>query len=368
MHMRSSHTSDSKISSSTRTHVVSRLHKASSYAKQLFELCSNQAVTGASNNDVLEAYAYSAALDGAAEFEKQNSESWEKCVRYYSTSRILYSALETATKSDIFKDLLSATIDPSIRYAAHQMGMSRTIAVPEIARRSFLEVSDTNLISMIEKIDAEILKDPTLKAKADNSPSGSVPRTITWRSRTVELEDASIATALGAVIDATKDLSKVLSSSATIDQKEKASAYDDILIKSQDAVDVTKHAIDELISERVGQSDKRMQSLQITRTYVNYEMISWRIGRNRVLTGEHDGAHLGHELIKQVPKGKKIGREIPKKEEGTGRKLARLRERVVMYDATLQSLEAIRELPGVAADSKFVAEIGAKYHYFRALK
>jgi len=86
------------------------------------------------------------------------------------------------------------------------------------------------------------------------------------------------------------------------------------------------------------------------------------------LTGEHDGAFLGHETIKSVLRSKKVGEEIPEKDEGTGRKLARLRERVVLYDASLQSLEAIQELPGVAADSDFLKQIAAKYHYFKALK
>lgn len=368
MHMRSSHTSDSKLTSSTRAHIVSRLRKASIYANQLFELCSNQSVAGASDADVLEARAYAATLMGAAEFEKQNSESWRKCVKNYSNARLLYSVLETAEGSDIFKDLLSATIDPSIRYAAHQLGIPRTVPVQEIARQSFLEDYDANLASMVEKLDADVLVDPAVKAKADSSELGSLPQTINWRSRTVELEDASIATALGSVATAARKLSKSLSSSAAVSRKEKASAYDDILIKSQDAVDATKHAIDELVAERIGQSDKRMQSLQITRTFVNYEMISWRIGRNRVLTGEHDGALLGHETIKNIPRGKKGTKPATEKEEGTARRLARLRERVVLYDATLQSLEAIRELPGIAADTIFLAQIEAKRHYFRALK
>lgn len=368
MYIKSSHSSDSKITSSTRVQIASRLHKASTCANQLFELCSNQPVSGASDIDLLEARAYSAALEGASQFERQNSSNWKKCVENYSIARVLYSALETATKSDVFKDLLSGTIDPSIRYAAHQLGMPRTIAVPEIARRTFLEVSDENLTTLAEKLDEEILKDPSSKAKSDDAESSHIPKTITWRSRTVELEDASIATALGSVVIASKELSKALSNSELVDTKEKASAYDDILIKSQDAVDATKHAIDELRAERVGQSDKRMQSLQITQTYVTYEMISWRIGRNRVLAGEHDGALLGHETIKSIPRGKNIGKDLPEKEERHGRKLARLRERVALYDATLQSLEAIRELPGIAADSKFLVEIEAKYHYFRSLK
>jgi signal recognition particle subunit SRP68 len=53
---------------------------------------------------------------------------------------------------------------------------------------------------------------------------------------------------------------------------------------------------------------------------------------------------------------------------GNGKKLNKLRERVVLYDSTLQSLDFILELPGVAADSAFVKDLEAKRHYFRALR
>jgi len=107
-----------------------------------------------------------------------------------------------------------------------------------------------------------------------------------------------------------------------------------------------------------------MQSLQITRTAVSYDMVSWRIGRNRVLVGEQDGAVVDTPVTKQSKKKD----SKPVKEEGTGRKLAYLREKAVLYDSILQSLDSIKELPGVAADSSFLEELDAKYGYFSALK
>ena len=181
----------------------------------------------------------------------------------------------------------------------------------------------------------------------------------------MDLEDASIAVTLSNVSAAAKQLEATLSANQTSHPRERASAYDDILIASQDAIDATKHAIDELIAERVSQGDKRVQDLQITRTAIGYDLISWRIGRNRVLTGEHDGA-----LLAASPIAKARGKAVlaAEKEEGTGRKLAKLRERVVLYDSTLQSIESIKELPGIASDEKFLEELESKYSYFRALK
>lgn len=361
MSMREIHSADKKgITGSTRSHIISRLHKASVYAKGLFELLSKKDQTGANDHDVLEARAYAASLSGAMEFEKQ---SWEACVKSYSEARIIYSALATSTKNDMFKDLLSDPVDPSIRYGAYQMRLPRTVAIPTIARK-FFPRSDTDLVSQVEALDPDVLNDQPTKTRTETTDAGSVPKTITWRSRTVDLEDAVIATALASVNAAEKKLAETLAAITATQAADRASAYDDILIASQDAVDATKHAIDELAGEGVGQGDKRMQSLQITRTAVSYDMVSWRIGRNRVLVGEMDGASPD-----SLPtKSSKKKNAKPLKVEGTGRVLAHLREKAVLYDAILQSLDSIKELPGVAADSGFLEELDAKYSYFSALK
>lgn len=358
MSMREIHSADKKgITGSTRSHIISRLHKAIFYATNLFDCLKDQSQTKSNNQDVLEARAYVASLSGSLEFEKQ---SWEACVKSYSEARIIYSALGIATKSDIFRDLIADPVDPSIRYGAYQMRLPRTVAIPTIARKYFPH-TDKELVSQVEKLDPDVLNDQPTKSKSESTASGTVPKTITWRSRTVNLEDAAIATALASVNSAAEKLAETLASVTAL--REKAAAYDDILIASQDAVDATKHAIDELASEGVGQGDKRMQSLQITRTAVSYDMVSWRIGRNRVLVGERDGA-----VVDSATHPSKKKDDTPVKEEGTGRKLAHFREKAVLYDAILQSLDSIKELPGVAADSSFLEELDAQYGYFSALK
>ncbi|KAF4634938.1 hypothetical protein G7Y89_g3150 [Cudoniella acicularis] len=359
MSMREIHSTEKKgITGSTRSHITSRLHKATTYANNLFQLLKDQEASGANNADVLEARSYAASLTGAMEFEKQ---SWEACVKSYSEARIIYSALSAATKSDLFKDLLSDPVDLSLRYGAYQLRMPRTVAIPVIARK-FFPRSDMELVSQVEKLDPDVLNDRPTKTRAGASDTEAAPKTITWRSRTVDLEDAAIATALASVESAVKELSATLASGSGLQAKDRAAAYDDLLISSQDVVDATKHAIDELVSEGVSQGDRRMQSLQITRTAVSYEMVSWRIGRNRVLVGERDGAALDVYFMGNTRKDQK-----PVKEQGTGRKLAHLREKAVLYDSILQSLDSIKELPGVAADSEFLGELDAKYNYFSAL-
>lgn len=359
MFMKDTHASDSKgITGSARSHIISRLSKASKTAKGLLDILADQTTTGASATDLLEARAYAASLAGAELFEKQN---WEACVISYSVAWAIYSALTKSSKLEAYKDLLSGTIEPSIRYGAYQIRIPRTVAVPTIARKYFPR-SDTELESAINDLDASILRD-SVKVKASLADSEGAARTITWRSRTVELADASIAVPLASVEATTKTLVDGLSSNSSARPSARAALYDPVLIAIQDAVDATKHAIDELVAEGVSQADPRIQSLQITRTAVSYEMISWRVGRNRVLCGSRDGAVLESQVSQTHAKGAKT-----RNQERTGRKLARLREIAVLYDATLQSLDSIKELPGVAADTEFMREIDAKYNYFRALK
>lgn len=364
MRLKAAHSADSKgIPGRTRSHIVSRLDKAARTAERLAQILSDPSNTTATDADILEARAYAAMVRGAADFESHDG---EHCTTSYATARIIYGALMTSIRGDILKDLLSETIDPSIRYAAYQTKVPRTLAIPTIARNAF-PWSDDGLVRRINKLAPNLLKPGDSDAEKYQINVSNTPHTITWRSREVKIEDASIALAIASTESATARLAEKLESTDTVLPKEMAAAYDEVLIASQDAADATKHAIDELRDEGVPQSDGRIQSLQITRTAVNYQMISWRIGRNRVLSGEHDGALL--DSAPNTTRKSKKDASLPKaKIEPPGRKVARLKEKVVLYDATLQSLESIKELPGVAADDGLLQQLDATSKYFHALK
>ncbi|WYZ46404.1 hypothetical protein EsH8_IX_000629 [Colletotrichum jinshuiense] len=362
MAIKSSHASDAKgVTGKTRAHIVSRLDKAAKTAEQLVDLLA-QSEAGASQNDKLESRAYAAQIRGATQFENQH---WEPSLRSYAVARIIYSAMATSTKGDIFKDLLSDTIDPSIRYAAYQLKTPRTIPIPAIARRAFPQ-SDDSLVQQINELDPDLLKQADSEASKGSDGAENAPRTLTWRSREVKIEDAAISLAWGRVEEAKAQLALKWPSLADAEPKDVAAAYDDILEATQDAADATKEAIDELRGEGVSQSDSRMQSLQITRTAVNYEMISWRVGRNRVLTGNDDGLIENYNSSRKY--SKKDVTEKRRKEETPGRKAAKLKELVALYEGTLQSLEAARELPGVANDGELADQLESTAEYFQALK
>jgi signal recognition particle subunit SRP68 len=132
-------------------------------------------------------------------------------------------------------------------------------------------------------------------------------------------------------------------------------------------VDATRRAIDDHEKEGISETDPRMQDLRVTSLAVNYGLIGWRVGRNRVLIGDDDGAELKDASPKKLKRSQKSGTELVEKQEGNGRKLARLRERVVLYDAILQSIDSVKELPG-AAEISFREELEGKRAYFQALK
>ena len=365
--MHAADASEKAITGSTRTHIISRLEKARKHAGHLVELLQEVGDNVGSSRMLLEARAYSAMLHGSIDFE---SHKWEKCLRVYAEVHAAYTLLIKSSKpsqADVFRDLLSNTVDPSIRYAAYQLRLPRTLSIPRIVGQ-YINKSSA-FVKEILKSDPSVLDDGLTEPKSrQGTKSRELPKTISWRSRTVNIEDANIGQSLASVSAAEQKLASLLSSSEDMSPKDKAAAYDEVLDPSQDAVQATKIAIDELTADGIAAGDPRIQALQITRTAVNYSLVGWRVGRNRVLCGRQDGAYLDPEIKQNTRKPKKGSNEIGAKEESNGRKLARLRERVVLYDSTLQSLDSIQELPGVAADKSLLDELAAKRSYFAALR
>lgn len=118
----------------------------------------------------------------------------------------------------------------------------------------------------------------------------------------------------------------------------------------------------------MAEGDARMQDLRVTSLKLNYDLISWRIGRNRVLIGADDGLRFAANPPQKPRRPRRDGRDWTPRDEPTGRKLARLRERTALYDAILQSVDSIRALRGAARDAAFIAELDAQHAYFQALK
>lgn len=164
MTMKAAHSEDSadkSITGSTRSHILSRLHKAGRYAQMVVEVLSDRSASGASDIDLLEAKAYAYSLAGAEQFEKHaegthsaeaSSDRWSLCLRNYAAARIIYNSLLKATAKDLFKEVLASTTDPSLRYAAYQHRIPRTVGVPDVAKKFFPD-DQPKLVKSLEAID-----------------------------------------------------------------------------------------------------------------------------------------------------------------------------------------------------------------------
>ena len=351
MYMKSMHSNDSDqaVAGATRTHILSRLEKARKVINGLVTTLS-QSDSSTSDKTLVEVQAYCSMLSGTLYFEACK---WSKCLEEYSVAHLVYSSLGkiVGKQVEVFQELLSNTIEPSIRYAAYQQKLPRTMSISQIIDRH-LDKSNPAIQTLL-KIDPSGLQEQSSNKAVDNHQR-ALPKTITWRTRTVKIEDATISEALANVHEAESRLAQIVDSSK-LSLKEKAAAYDNVLVPSQDAVDASKTAIDELTSEGVPSADSRLQALQVTRTALSYDLISWRIGRYRILCGAQDGAILEWSRKKG-------------KSEATGSKVAKLRQRVVLYDSILQSLRSIHDLPGVASDRVLGQELESKTAYFSALR
>ncbi|KAB8337246.1 hypothetical protein FH972_021548 [Carpinus fangiana] len=384
MAVKSAHAQDNAsevITGSTRKFIISRLHKAAVYASNLVSVLSNKVDTGATEQDYLDALAYSRCLDGSVEFEKQFSKrfddlpaqksAWKNCLVFFSEAHVIYSALLHSTQSDVYKEVIAGNVDPSIRYAAYQSRIPRTIAISTVAKRNF-RTDQKALLDQVTALHPAALSEEqaVLGTSKEESNITDVPTTVVWRGRTAPIADASIGQALAATSIAAEYLATQLSTSTSA--KALAAAYDPILTAAQDTVDAVRRAIGDLTKEGIPESDNRMQDLRVTDLAANYALISWRIGRNRVLTASSPST-LDDGLVFTPPtnasKGPHAQKQAPTtKPASRSQRLAALRDRSVLLHSTLQSLDAIAALPGASRDTAFIAELDAQRAYFRALR
>jgi signal recognition particle subunit SRP68 len=192
MAMKAAHSEDNadkNITGSTRQHIVSRLHKAVQTAKQIVDVLTETGASGANDTDALEAKAYRYALAGAEEFEKQaegiqasnaSPQRWNTCLTNFAAARVIYSALLKATKKDLFREVLAGTTDPSIRYAAYQSRIPRTVGVPAIARK-FFPKDEAALVKAVQTLDPAALEEEDVASSRESTAFDSIPNLTSCR-------------------------------------------------------------------------------------------------------------------------------------------------------------------------------------------
>ena len=357
---------------SARRHICSRIRRSSDYASRLVSLL-NVNESGAAFESVLQAHAYHKTIVGLFAFEKQQ---WLNCVSHYSEARFVYDHLASSdalAMGYLFKEVVTSDIDPSLRYAAHQLGISRATSIENIIVEHLPYVEDeneTDVVAIIRRKARDTGSQTSYASKEAPTHTKEAPKSITWRQRTVSIEHAGVANALADVSAAEAELVQYFSTLQSTNALENAAAYDRVLIASQDAVDASGTAIDELTTDGVPQGDRRMQALQITHTALHFKLVGWRIGRNRILCGDKDGllADIPQQDFKDRLKNPlETSQQVP---NGSRKRkiLSLLKERTVLYDGILQSLDSVKSLPGVASDETFGEELRIMSGYFQALR
>ena len=228
-----------------------------------------------------------------------------------------YDALIVAAApagGEIYKEFLTSTVEPSIRYAAYQMGIPRTTEIVQVARKFFPKDADEGLVERIGGLNPRAFGESAEGGAMDGMQQTPTITSANWRGRVAVIEDADIAVALGAAQKAEEGLRTLVSSRSSDGKKTTAEDFDGLLLAWQDCVDETKKTIDKAVSEGVSGADPKLQKLQLIFTYVNYKLISWRIGRNRLLA---EGIEAGMKESNEVEQW-------------------RLKELIALYDAILQ--------------------------------
>ena len=359
---------DQAVTGSTRQHIISRFTKALRHAENLVQLLDEQPSDSLVANSKLESQAYRATLAGALNFEKRH---WQACLKSYAAARLVYAALDLTTKSDVFKEVVSNIIDPSIRYAAYKCNLPRTRAVRDVALEALAPI-DSVLKEEVLAIDQEAFHTTTelrQKQHTRDTLQQDIPSTITWRSRTLKLEDAAIAQAIATAITRERRLESSFKEAAgEMEAQDVINRFEEVIAARQEAVDVTKTTIEELQASNVEPSDPKMQSLQVTMTALSFSLVEWQIGRNRVLCGPQDGIVSESQAPKVQKKRHQGNTKEILREESANKKIARVRQRILHYDSTLQSLDSVKELKGVAGDAEFLKSIEAAIRYYLSLK
>ncbi|KAI5301638.1 hypothetical protein KEM55_001608, partial [Ascosphaera atra] len=258
MQMKSVHSADPSskgIVGSTRKHIISRLNKAVAHASMLVSVFEGDEPK---QLDLLEARGYVASLTGAYWMEKQR---WEQCLEQYALAKVVYGVLgNKSPQRTVLRDFVEGTIVPGLRYAAYQLQVPRTTSLDALAVRNFPQDVRAEVLAADPECLNETAEATATTAETTQATTSGVeaPRTLTWRNRTITIEDSSISLALGAAYAAAAELTSYLQKNQGTPTTSSSTShlsglYDRVIGASQDAVDATKTAIEELTAEGVDQ-------------------------------------------------------------------------------------------------------------------
>ncbi|OLL26557.1 Signal recognition particle subunit SRP68 [Neolecta irregularis DAH-3] len=293
--------------------VVRKLQKAVYHAKHLKELveqCFSDDIS------VIQVSAY--LLDFSAQ-HKSVKGSLEDSLREFSNCRNILVALDKLESCENVKSMISM-LEPNIRYCAYVLGLpSRDIS--GIAEHFGIE--DKDVVCRIDRLDPRVLE------PLDESEMIASVSEITWRGKTVQVDNADVGMTLARVQKAQYEVECM----EPLGPKARAQAFDGLLLALSEAQDAVQRAVEE--EERSLQNEEKIQRLQIALTYTSYYGISKRIERDLLLV---------EDLLTSPTR----------RTQRTQRKVVKL------YETIISSIEQCDLLPGVAGDFSLAGVLEGK--------
>lgn len=304
--------------SKRKKRVVSKLAKAVKYMSQLPEPLS------------LQAQGYSNMLRAALSFEQKQ---WKRAVQHYSNARVILCSCARVEPelSTMYLEVVSNDIDPALRYAITQSGMQRTLDLATLAVSQVLSNSPA-LVKLLETdpSTSQVLDQGRNISKDQNPVTQLGP--IVWRKHTVESVDAP-ELAL-AILNAKKSDAELSEKLMSTEDDINVDIFDQVLLDWQEAIDVARECIEK--AESANADSSSAQPFYIVQTYVSFQLLLRRIHRDRLL----------------IRKMSWVTRSDP----------------VRIYDAILQSVSDLKDLPGVHQDTELSQDLDIAQSYFRAKK
>lgn len=314
-------------SASGRRHVISKLAKALKLYKEsdlgsFTKLDSN----GQSSLWKLEVVAYKSLFAGQLAFEQHR---WQQASQNYSEARTGLVVIAEKSKNDALKEMISevvsATVDPSLRFSVYQIQSKRDKDIPTLAR-SFAQKANEDFSKLIQDIDPY-----ALSLKDDQNPSIELGE-IEWRQHKATVQDPDLASAILLA-------RKVDSNAQSIENVEE---FDSVLQSWQDCVDKLHEIIDK--AESSGDAD---QKLYIVSSYLRYNLIFRRIQRDMLIIAQLDKKQSAQQKFSTIY-------ELS-------------RDKLRIYGSISQSCTELLELPGVFNDEVLHSSLSTVKKYYEAL-
>lgn len=299
------------VKSGVKSQIASKLDKAVKYAKYASTLESKSDLP---NTTKLEFAVYAALVAGEASVERQH---WEKVAKHFAKVRVGVPALISAfpEQSEALETLLATSVDPAFRLALSQQKEDSTVDLSDHAAE--IVSSDPEFVALVKSVDPKVVE------------KGSTEEQVTqvqFRSHTAVVKYRSLAQLLA-------EAQKV-SAGAGAGSGSGSSAYENAIELWQQC----EFEVSSLISEINSAGEQREQDLDIINTYVQFELLRFRILRD---------ASEAYAMFSQR---------------------ASAGNSVRLYAVVLQSCAALGELPGVFNDDELMEGIDLMSLYFKTFR